>query len=471
VDFETDPRRGRKIRSGAFEVLTRLPHELPQIRDILLTWLVLKPRAPSLHQIEPAMANARQARAMQRVVITGLGPVTAIGVGQQEFHRSQLEARSGVQTISRFDASDFGVRIAAEVHNDLSAWFGPKELKRLDRFTQLAVVAAELALEDARLELSGLDLERVGALIGSGIGGMTTWEAQARVGFERGYNRMSPFTVPMLMANAAVTQIAMLHNLLGPTSSVSTACATGTDAIGQAARLIQHGEADVMLTGSSESMITPLAIGAFSALRAMSSRNDDPGTASRPFDRARDGFVMAEGSAVLILEGFEHARARGARMYAEIIGFGRSADAHHEVEPHPKGEGLARAMRYALRDAELEPGDIDYVNAHATSTPIGDRAEVQAIKQVFGSHASSLSISSTKSMIGHAVGASGSIEAVAVAQAISSGMVPPTANLHEPDPDFELDFVPQTKAQDLRYAISNSSGFGGLNAVLVMAKI
>jgi 3-oxoacyl-[acyl-carrier-protein] synthase II len=438
-----------------------------EIRDILLAWLLPK----TLRKAESAMSNLRQPRAMRRVVITGLGPVTAIGLGQQEFHRAQLEGRNGVQTISRFDPTGFTVRVAAEVHNDLSSWFGPKELKRLDRFTQLAVVAAQLALEDAGLDLSSLDLERVGALIGSGIGGMTTWEAQSRVGFERGYNRMSPFTVPMLMANAAVTQVAMRHDLLGPTSSVSTACATGTDAIGQALRLIQHGEADVMLAGSSESMITPLAIGAFSALRAMSSRNDDPSQASRPFDRARDGFVMAEGSAVLILESLEHARARGAKIYAEIIGFGRSADAHHEVEPHPNGEGLARAMRYALRDAELEPSDIDYVNAHATSTPIGDRAEVQAIKHVFGSHASSLSISSTKSMIGHAVGASGSIEAVAVAQAISSGMVPPTANLVEPDPDFELDFVPQAKAQDVKYAISNSSGFGGVNAVLVMAKI
>jgi 3-oxoacyl-[acyl-carrier-protein] synthase II len=414
---------------------------------------------------------------VRRVVITGLGPVTPIGVGNVAFHQAQLEGRSGVRAITHFDASGFAVRIAAEVDLDLGTHLEPREAKRFDRFTQLGLIAAKLALEDAglepeHLETSGFAPERVGVVFGSGIGGMSTWETQARIGFERGYDRLSPFTVPMLMVNAAAAQLSSRYGLCGPVTANATACMTGTDAIGQATRMIQHHEADMMLAGSAETLITPLALGAFSALRALSTRNHDPEHASRPFSRDRDGFVLAEGAAILVLEDFEHARSRGARIYAEITGFGRAGDAHHVTEPHPEGAGLARAIRNALRDAQIAPEQVHYVNAHATSTPLGDRAEVLAIRQAFGNHAGKLAISSTKSMIGHGLGAAGSIEAIASAQAVYHGVVPPTINLMEPDPEFDLDFVPhQPREARLECVISNSSAFGGLNAVLVFQKV
>ena len=382
-----------------------------------------------------------------------------------------------MRAITHFDASGFAVQIAAEVDLDLGAYLEPREAKRFDRFTQLGLIAAKLALEDAglepeHLETSGFAPERVGVVFGSGIGGMKTWETQARIGFERGYDRLSPFTVPMLMVNAAAAQLSSRYGLCGPVTANATACMTGTDAIGQAVRMIQHHEADMMLAGSAETLITPLALGAFSALRALSTRNFDPEHASRPFSRDRDGFVLAEGAAILVLEDFEYARARGARIYAEITGFGRAGDAHHVTEPHPEGTGLARAIHAALHDAQTPPERVTYVNAHATSTSLGDRAEVLALRHAFGSHAPNLTVSSTKSMIGHGLGAAGSIEAVATAQAVYHKVIPPTINLTEPDPEFQLDFVPNhPREARIDHAISNSSAFGGLNAVLVFRRV
>ncbi|GLV47560.1 3-oxoacyl-[acyl-carrier-protein] synthase 2 [Thermus sp. LT1-2-5] len=408
---------------------------------------------------------------MRRVVVTGLGALTPIGVGQEAFHKAQLEGKSGVRPITRFDASALPVRIAAEVDVDPEAFLDKKEIKRLDRFAQYALIAAELALKDAGLEPGTLDPERVGTLVGTGIGGMETWEAQSKVFLERGPNRISPFFIPMMIANMASAHIAMRYGFMGPSTTAVTACATGSDAIGQAFRMIQLGEADVVLAGGTEAAITPMAIGAFAVMRALSTRNDAPEKASRPFTLSRDGFVMGEGAGVLVLEAYEHAKARGAKVYAEIVGFGRSADAHHITEPHPEGKGAALAMRRALEDAKVPPEAVGYINAHGTSTPVGDRAEVLAIKQVFGDHAKRLMVSSTKSMIGHLLGAAGAVEAIATVQALYHGVIPPTLNLEDPDPELDLDFVPEPREAQVDYALSNSFAFGGHNAVLLFKRV
>ncbi len=371
---------------------------------------------------------------MRRVVVTGLGPLTPIGVGAEAYHRAQLEGKSGVRPITRFDASVLPVRIAAEVDVNPEDYLDKKELRRLDRFVQYALIAAELALKDAGLEPSALDPERVGTLVGTGIGGMETWEAQSKVFLERGPNRISPFFIPMMIANMASAHIAMRYGFMGPSSTAVTACATGSDAIGQAFRMVQLGEADVVLAGGTEAAITPMAIGAFAVMRALSTRNEEPTKASRPFTLSRDGFVMGEGAGVLVLEEYEHARRRGARIYAEVVGFGRSADAHHITEPHPEGKGAALAMRRALRDAQVNPEAVGYINAHGTSTPVGDRAEVLAIKEVFGAHAKRLMVSSTKSMIGHLLGAAGAVEAIATVQALHHGVIPPHHQPGRPRP-------------------------------------
>lgn len=407
---------------------------------------------------------------MRRVVITGLGPVSPIGVGAEAFHQAQLQGKSGIRRITRFDPKDLPVQIAGEVEVDLEAFIDKRELRRLDRFVQLALIAAELALRDAGLEVDGLDPRRVGTLVGSGIGGMETWEAQSRVLLEKGPTRLSPFFIPMLIINMASAQIAMRYGFMGPSSAVVTACATGTDAIGGAFRMIQLGEADLVLAGGAEAVITPMAIGAFGVMRALSTRNDEPERASRPFTKSRDGFVLSEGAGVLVLEEYEHAKKRGARIYAEIVGFGRSADAHHITEPHPEGKGAAWAMEAALKDAGISPEKVGYINAHGTSTPIGDRAEVLAIKQVFGDHAKRLAVSSTKSMTGHLLGAAGAVEAIATVQALYSGLLPPTINLEDPDPELDLDFLPTPREAQVEYALSNSFAFGGQNAVLVFRK-
>ncbi len=411
---------------------------------------------------------------MRRVVITGLGPVTPIGVGPEAFHLAQLEGKSGIRRITRYDPDEYqlGVKIAGEVDVNVEEYLDRKEARRLDRFVQLALIAAELALGDAGLEPGDLDPERTGVLIGSGIGGIKTWEDQFKIYFQRGPHRLSPFFIPMVISNMASGHVAMKYGFQGPSSTVVTACATGTDSVGSAARMIQHGEADVMLTGGTEASVTPMAIGGFAVMRALSTRNDEPEKASRPFDKDRDGFVLSEGAGVLVLEEYERAKRRGATIYAEIAGFGRSEDAHHITEPHPEGKGAVLAMKAAMRDGGVSPERIGYVNAHGTSTPLNDRAETLAIKQLFGDHAYRLMVSSTKSMTGHLLGAAGAVEAIATAQAIASGRIPPTINFVEAEPGMDLDYVPN-EPREIRvdYALSNSFAFGGQNAVLLLKRV
>ena len=411
---------------------------------------------------------------MRRVVITGLGPVTPIGVGREAFHRAQLEGKSGIRRITRYDpdAYQLNVKIAGEVDVNVDDYLDRKEARRLDRFVQLALIAAELALRDAGLAISELEPERTGVLIGSGIGGIKTWEDQFKIYFQRGPHRLSPFFIPMVISNMASGHVAMKYGFQGPSSTVVTACATGTDSVGSAARMIQHGEADVMLTGGTEASVTPMAIGGFAVMRALSTRNDEPEKASRPFDKDRDGFVLSEGAGVLVLEEYEHAKRRGATIYAEIAGFGRSEDAHHITEPHPEGKGALLAMKAAMRDGGVEPEQIGYINAHGTSTPLNDRAETLAIKKLFGDHAYELMVSSTKSMTGHLLGAAGAVEAIATAQALASGIVPPTINYTASEPELDLDYVPnEPREVQVDYALSNSFAFGGQNAVLLFKRV
>jgi 3-oxoacyl-[acyl-carrier-protein] synthase II len=408
---------------------------------------------------------------VNRVVVTGMGPVTPIGVGTLDFHEGQLKGHSGVGPIRRFDASDYPVRIAAEVDVPVDRWLDTKEQRRMDRYAQLAVIAAELAIEESGLIPDREDRTRIGTLVGSGIGGMETWEAQSRVAAERHPLRISPFFIPMMISNMAASRIAMRFGFMGPSSTVVTACTTGAEAIGSAYRMLQFGEADVMVAGGSEAIITPMGIGSFSVMRALSTRNDDPIRASRPFSKDRDGFVLGEGSAVVLLETLEHAKTRGAHIHGELIGFGRSADAYHMTEPRPDGRGAALAMQAALKEACLEPSEIGYLNAHGTSTPLGDRAEAEAIRAVFGRYAKMLPVSSTKSMTGHLLGAAGAVEAIAAIQAISSQVVPPTINHLNSDPDIGLDVVPnEAREVTVRYAISNSFAFGGQNCALIFGQ-
>ncbi len=410
---------------------------------------------------------------MRRVVVTGLGPVTPIAVGADAYHRAQVEGRSGVRAITRFDASALPVRIAGEVDVAVSEWLSPRDLRRTDRFVQLGLVASDLALDDSGLDLGRIDPGRIGAIIGSGgIGGGETWEKQTRTFVEKGARRLSPLFFPMILANMPSAQVAMRHNLQGPSAAVVTACATGSDAIGWAAQSIRSGEADIMLAGGTEANVVALVIGGFAVMRALSTRNEEPERASRPFTAGRDGFVMSEGAGILVLEEYQHARARGARIYGEVAGYGRSTDAYHITDPHPEGRGAAAAMRAALADAGLAPERIGYINAHATSTRAGDAAETLAIKKVFGRHAYRIPVSSTKSMIGHLAGAAGAVEAIAALQALDTGIVPPTINQDEPDPELDLDYVPnEARDQQADYALSDSFGFGGQNAVLVLARL
>ncbi|GEM86812.1 beta-ketoacyl-ACP synthase II [Meiothermus granaticius] len=409
---------------------------------------------------------------MRRVVITGLGPVAPNAVGAEAFHQAQLEGRSGIGRITRFDPSPLRCQIAGEVQIAPEEYLDKKEMRRLDRFVQLALIASELALKDSGLELEREDLTRIGTLVGSGIGGMETWETQSRVFIERGPERLSPFFIPMIIANMASGQLAMRYGFMGPSSTSVTACTTGADAIGNAFRVIQLGEAEVMVTGGSEAVVTAMAMGGFDVMRALSTRNDAPTQASRPFSASRDGFVLSEGAAIVVLEDYEHAKARGAKIYAELVGFGRSADAYHITDPHPEGTGAALSMQRAMQDAKINPEQVGYVNAHGTSTPVGDRAETLAIKKVFGPHAYKLAVSSTKSMIGHLLGAAGAIEAIASVQALVSGILPPTINLTDPDPELDLDYVPNTpREQPVQYVLSNSFAFGGMNATLAFKRI
>ncbi|PYE51844.1 beta-ketoacyl-ACP synthase II [Deinococcus yavapaiensis] len=408
---------------------------------------------------------------MKRVVITGLGPLTPIGMGAADFAVAQRAGKSGIGPITRFDASNMACRIAGEVTADFLQFVDPREVKRLDRFVQYALAAAALAVEHAGLTPQDLQSDRTGTLIGTGIGGLETFENQFKVMFERGAHRVSPMFIPMMIANMASGHVAMRYGAMGPSSTVVTACATGSGAIGEAMRYIQLGEADIMLAGGTEAAVTPIAIGSFSNMKALSTRNDDPQKASRPFSATRDGFVLGEGAGVLILEELEHARARGATIYAELLGYGVSADAHHITAPAPEGRGAQVAMRLALRSAGVNPEEVGYVNAHGTSTPANDLAETQAIKAIYGEHARKLQISSTKSMTGHLLGAAGAIEAIATAQALTDGILPPTINLDDPDPELDLDYIPHhAREAQVEVAMSNSFAFGGQNAVLVMRR-
>jgi len=403
----------------------------------------------------------------QRVVVTGMGVVTPVGTGVESFWQGITSGKSAVGPVTQFDASAFPTRIAAEIHDfDPANYMDRKDVRRADRFAQLAVAASQEAWKDANL--SEINPERSGVLVGTGIGGMGTLIQQYDILRERGPERVSPFFIPMMIANIAGGQLAMRYGLLGPNATVVTACASSGNAIGDAMRTIQWGEADLMLTGGTEAVILSIAFAGFCAMKAMSTRNEEPEKASRPFDRERDGFVMGEGAGFLVLESLTHAQARNAPVYAELTGYGRSADAYHIVEPHPEGIGAAFSMRQALRDAHLAAEDIDYVNAHGTSTSKGDLAETLAIKDVFQDRAYRVAVSSTKSSTGHLLGAAGAVELIASILAIRHQTLPPTVNLDEPSAECDLDYVPnQARPARIRRIMSNAFGFGGQNATLI----
>jgi 3-oxoacyl-[acyl-carrier-protein] synthase II len=409
----------------------------------------------------------------RRVVVTGVGVVTPLGQQLETFWANLLAGACGIDKISSFDASGFDCQIAAEIKdfNPGAAFPSPKELKRTDRFSQFAVCAGYNALLDSGMDLEKLNRDEIGAFIGSGIGGLRTTGEQHLVLLERGPKRISPFMIPMLILNIASGLFSMYYKLRGPNFATCSACATSTHAIGEAWRTIKMGDAKAIFAGGSEATIVPMGIGGFCAMRAMSTRNDDPKRSSRPFDKERDGFVMGEGAGVLVLEELEHAKARGAKIYCEIVGYGNTADASHMTAPAPEGEGAARCMKMALRNAGLNATDISYINAHGTSTPQGDICETQAIKTVFGEHARKLAVSSTKGATGHMLGAAGAVEMAVCAKAIQTNIVPPTINYEVPDPECDLDYVPN-KARELRVdaILNNSFGFGGHNATIAAKK-
>ncbi len=408
----------------------------------------------------------------KRVVVTGLGVIAPVGIGKDNFWQALVQGKSGIKPITRFDASELPTRIAGEVRDfEPADYLDKKEARRMDRFAQFAVAASKMAIEDSGLELAHENLDRMGVILGSGIGGMETFEDQTRTLVNRGPNRISPFFVPMMIANMAAGQIGITFGLRGPNITTVTACASSTNSIGDAFKLLQRGDADVVVTGGTEAPITPLAMAGFCAMKAMSTRNDEPEKASRPFDRERDGFILGEGAGILILETLEHAEARGARIYAEVAGYGTTCDASHITAPHPEGEGAAKSMEMAINDAGLKPEDITYINAHGTSTHLNDKCETMAIKRALGEHAGKVLVSSTKSMTGHLLGASGGIEGIASVLAIYNGIVPPTINYEQPDPYCDLDYVPnQAREVEVQAALSNTFGFGGHNATIVFKK-
>ena len=412
---------------------------------------------------------------MERVVITGIGLVTPLATGRDETWRALLAGKSGIGHITLFDAADFRVKIAGEVKGwDPLRYMEKKKVREMDRFAQFAVGAAKQAIDDAGLELpTDEEKNRAGCFIGSGIGGLATLEEAKRTLLEKGPGRLSPYSIPGLIANMAAGQVSMFHGLRGPSYCNTSACSSGAHAIGEAAEWIRRGRADVMVTGGAEATVTPVGIGSFAAMMALSKRNDAPEKASRPWDKGRDGFVCGEGSAVMVLESLTRAKKRGARIYAEITGYGASSDAHHLTQPAPNGEGAQRSMRMALDDAHVNPDQVDYVNAHGTSTPVGDVEESKAVEAVFGDHARSkkLWVSSTKSMTGHLLGAAGALESAVCALSIHEGKVPPTINLDDPDPSCNLDYVPhEARDRKLRHVVNNSFGFGGTNCSLVLSR-
>jgi len=409
---------------------------------------------------------------MRRVAVTGLGIVSPLGTGLDKSWAGAIEGRSGIREITRFDATGFPVRIAGEVPDfDPAASIEKKEVKKMDLFIQYAVAAGMMAFEDSGLVVTEENAERVGVYIGAGIGGLPAIEYWYDVLKEKGPDRITPFFIPMVIINLASGQVSIKTGAKGPNSCAVTACATGTHSIGDAFRLIRSGEADAMIAGGAESTITPLCVAGFNAMKALSTRNDSPATASRPFDMDRDGFVVGEGAGVLVLEEMESAKKRGARIYAEVVGYGMNSDAHHMTTPAPGGEGAARCMRLALKSAGLAPEDVTYINAHGTSTHYNDLYETMAIKTVFGEHAAKLAVSSTKGMTGHLLGAAGGIEAVFTVKAVEQGIIPPTINYETPDPECDLDYVPNiAREARVNAALSNSFGFGGTNAVLAFKR-
>ncbi|MBQ1511759.1 MAG: beta-ketoacyl-ACP synthase II [Selenomonadaceae bacterium] len=408
-----------------------------------------------------------------RVVITGLGAITPIGIGKEDFWKGLLEGRNGIARITRFDAEGFDAQIAGEVKDfDPTAYIDKKESKRMDRCTQFAVAAARLAIEDAGLELDKENLERIGTFVGTGIGGMETMHSQYEKFFAKGPSRISPFFVPMMIPNMPAGQVSIVYHLHGPSSCMATACATGTNCIGDAFRVIQRGDADVMIAGGTEAAISQAPVAGFSAMKALcTDHNDDPEHASRPFDKNRSGFVMGEGAGLVVLESLEHAEARGAHIYAELVGYGVNSDAYHMTSPAPHGEYQAKCMQLALDDAGMKAADVDYVNAHGTSTHMNDEGETEAIKTVWGDAAKDVSVSSIKSMTGHLLGAAGGVECIASALSVENDMLPPTINYETQDEGMDLDYVPnKAKAKTVRAAMSNSFGFGGHNACLLLKK-
>lgn len=409
----------------------------------------------------------------RRVVVTGLGIISPVGNTVEAAWNSLMAGVSGITRISRFDPSPFATQIAGEVKDfDVTAYISPKEARRMDVFIHYGLAAGIDAIRDSGIEVTDANRERIGVNIGSGIGGLPMIEAMHKTYLEDGPRKISPFFIPSAIINMISGHLSILYGLQGPNLAMATACTTGTHAIGESARIIERGDADVMIAGGAESTICPLAIGGFGAARALSTRNDDPAGASRPWDKGRDGFVLGEGAGVLVLEEYEHAKARGARIYCELIGYGRGGDAYHMTAPTEDGSGAARCMNAALRDAGLNPDEVDYINAHGTSTPLGDVAETKAIKRSFGDHAYRLMVSSTKSMTGHLLGAAGGVEAVFTVLAIARNAIPPTINLTEPDPECDLDYVPNTAREArIRVAMSNSFGFGGTNGTLIFRRV
>ncbi len=409
----------------------------------------------------------------RRVVVTGSGLVTPLGTGTEKSWRNLCDGKSGVSLVSRFDTTDFAVKIAAEVKDfNPEDFIEPKLARHLDPFVQYAVAAAGMSLKESGLTIDDTNATRVGVFTGNGIGGLSTIEKYHKISLERGPRKITPFFIPMVISNLSAGQISIIFGAKGPNLSVTTACAAGTHAVGEAFRSLSRGDCDVAITGGSESTICPLALGGFNAMKALSRNNENPEKASRPFDKDRNGFIISEGAGMLVLEELEHARSRGANIIAEVVGFGLSGDGYHMAAPPEDGDGAVRCMQMALDDAGLAPEDIDYINAHGTSTPLNDVVETRAIKTVFGEHAYKLAISSTKSMIGHMLGGAGGVESVFLALSIRDQIMPPTMNLENPDPECDLDYVPN-KAREtvIRAAISNSFGFGGTNAVLAMKKL
>ncbi|PWB62222.1 MAG: beta-ketoacyl-[acyl-carrier-protein] synthase II [Deltaproteobacteria bacterium] len=409
---------------------------------------------------------------MRRVVVTGVGAVTPLGIGVEPTWEAILAGRSGVSQITKFDTAEFSTKIAGEVKGFRPEDFiDRKEIKRMDPFIQIAMAAAHLAMNDSGLSIGEELAPRIGVYVGSGLGGLSTLEHYHKAYLEGGARKISPFFIPMLISNLAPGHIAMKYGAKGPNITTTTACAASSHAVGEAAQAIRRGICDAVIAGGAEATITPMGLGGFCAMKALSTRNDDPAAASRPFDKERDGFVMGEGAAILMLEELEFAKRRGARVYAELLGYGASADAYHVTAPAPGGEGAARCMQAAIDDGRVNPEEVDYINAHGTSTPYNDLYETMAIKTVFKGHASRLMVSSTKSMTGHLLGAAGAIESVFSVLALRDGVVPPTINYTTPDPECDLDYVPNTaRRHPIRYALSNSFGFGGTNSCLLFGR-